>query len=104
MAALFLNSTLRKRIDRVAMLQRARWRMEAALLWLFWAVCERLEPYAASAFGQRLFRRIGPRLTKSAHMRRNLRLAFPGVGEGEREALLRAVWGNAGAVLAEYPH
>ena len=104
MAALFLNSALRKQIDRVAMLQRARWGMEAGLLHLFWRICARLEPHAASAFGQRLLRRIGPRLGKTAHMRRNLRLAFPHLSEAARADLLREVWGNAGAVLAEYPH
>ena len=104
MAALFLNAALRKRIDRVAMLQRARWRMEAVLPDLFWRFCARLEPDAASAFGQRLLSRIGPRLGKTAHMRRNLRLAFPHLSEAERGDLLREVWGNAGAVLAEYPH
>jgi Kdo2-lipid IVA lauroyltransferase/acyltransferase len=103
-AALFLNSALRKRIDRVAMLQRARWRMEAGLLSLFWQVCVRLEPHAASAFGQRLLKRIGPRLGKSANIRRNLQFAFPQLSEAERADLLREVWGNAGAVLAEYPH
>jgi KDO2-lipid IV(A) lauroyltransferase len=103
-AALFLNSALRKQIDRVAVLQRARWRMEAVLLSLFWQICARLEPDAASAFGRRLLRRIGPRLGKAAHMRRNLRLAFPELSEAERSGLLREVWGNAGAVLAEYPH
>ena len=45
MAALFLNAALRKRIDRVAVLQRARWRMEAGLLSLFWWISARLEPY-----------------------------------------------------------
>ena len=104
MAALFLNAALRKQIDRVAMLQRARWRLEAVLLALLWQFCARLEPYAASAFGQRALRRIGPRLGKSAHMQRNLRLAFPNLSEAERGDLLREVWGNAGAVLAEYPH
>jgi KDO2-lipid IV(A) lauroyltransferase len=104
LAALFLNSALRKQIDRVAMLQRARWGMEAGLLHLFWRICARLEPHAASAFGQRLLRRIGPRLGKTAHMRRNLRLAFPHLSEAARADLLREVWGNAGAVLAEYPH
>ena len=104
MAALFLNSALRKQIDRVAALQRARWRIEAGLLSLFWQVCARLEPHAASAFGQRLVKRIGPRLGKTAHMQRNLRLAFPDLSEAERADLLREVWGNAGAVLAEYPH
>jgi Kdo2-lipid IVA lauroyltransferase/acyltransferase len=103
-AALFLNAALRKRIDRVAMLQRARWRMEAALLEAFWQLCARLEPHAASAFGRRLLRRIGPRLGKTAHMQRNLRLAFPHLDEAERDHLLHEVWGNAGAVLAEYPH
>ena len=104
MAALFLNGALRKRIDRVASLQRARWRMEAALLSLFWAVCTRLEPQAASAFGQRLLRSIGPHLAKSPHVRRNLRLAFPDRTEAEIGQLVREVWSSAGAVLAEYPH
>jgi KDO2-lipid IV(A) lauroyltransferase len=99
-----LNSALRKRIDRVAVLQRARWCMEAGLLYLFWQFCARLEPQAASAFGQRLLRRFGPHLGKTAHVRRNLGLAFPRVSESERDVLLREVWGSAGAVLAEYPH
>ena len=49
----------------MAMLQRARWRMEAGLLYLFWQVCARLEPHAASAFGQRLLRSLGPYLGKN---------------------------------------
>jgi Kdo2-lipid IVA lauroyltransferase/acyltransferase len=103
-AALFLNSALRKRIDRVASLKRARWRMEAGLLSLFWGICARLEPQAASAFGQRLFRSIGPRLGKTSHVRRNLSLAFPDLSDAELEALEREVWASAGAVLAEHPH
>jgi Kdo2-lipid IVA lauroyltransferase/acyltransferase len=103
-AALFLSSALRKRIDRVAVLQRARWRAEAALLSLFWHICARLEPQAASTFGRWLLERIGPGLGKTAHVERNLRLAFPKLSTAERGDLVRAVWGNAGAVLAEYPH
>jgi Kdo2-lipid IVA lauroyltransferase/acyltransferase len=103
-AALFLNSSLRKRVDRVAMLQRARWRMEAGLLYLFWEVCARLEPRVASAFGRRLLRSIGPYLGKNPHIRRNLRFAFPDRTEAERGELLREIWGSTGAVLAEYPH
>jgi Kdo2-lipid IVA lauroyltransferase/acyltransferase len=103
-AALFLNSAIRKRIDRVAALQRARWRAEAGLLHLFWAICAALRPRAASAFGRRFLKAIGPHLGKSAHIRRNLMLAFPALDESARESLLRAVWGNAGAVLGEYPH
>ena len=104
MAALFLTPALRRRIDRVPALQRARWRMEAGLLSLLWRLCARLEPGAASAFGQRLLTSLGPRLGKAAHMRRNLRLAFPHLSKAERDDLMRAVWGTAGAVLGEYPH
>jgi KDO2-lipid IV(A) lauroyltransferase len=103
-AALFLSSALRKRIDRVAALRRARWRAEAGLLSLFWRVCAALEPRSASALGRRLLGSIGPRLGKNEHVRRNLMLAFPTLGQGERAELLRAVWSNAGAVLGEYPH
>jgi Kdo2-lipid IVA lauroyltransferase/acyltransferase len=103
-AAMFLNAALRKRIDRVPALQRARWRIEARLLALFWWFSARFDPETASALGQRLFRRIGPSVGKSAQISRNLRLAFPDVGEAKHAALLREVWGTAGAVLAEYPH
>jgi KDO2-lipid IV(A) lauroyltransferase len=103
-AALFLNSALRRRIDRVPALRRARWRAEAGLLQLFWAICAVLRPATASAFGRRLFGVIGPSLGKTAHVRRNLSLAFPALGDGAREALLHEVWANAGAVLGEYPH
>ena len=104
MAALFLNSAIRKRIDRVPALRRARWRAEAGLLQLFWAVCAALEPGTASAFGRRFLKATGPFLGKPVHIRRNLMLAFPALGDSAREALLREVLGNAGAVLGEYPH
>jgi KDO2-lipid IV(A) lauroyltransferase len=103
-AALFLSSAMRKRIDRVAALRRARWAIEAGLLGLFWQVCARLEPRSASAFGQALLGAIGPRLTKSEHVRRNLELAFPEQSARQREALRREIWAHAGAVLGEYPH
>jgi KDO2-lipid IV(A) lauroyltransferase len=103
-AALFLSSAIRKRIDRVAALRRARWRVEAGLLGLLWRVCAALEPRSASAFGRRFLRAVGPLVGKSAHVERNLMLAFPDLSASERAALRREVWGNAGAVLGEYPH
>jgi KDO2-lipid IV(A) lauroyltransferase len=103
-AALFLNSAMRRRIDRVLVLQRARWLAEAGLLHLFWVICKALEPDAASALGARLLKTLGPRLEKSAHVRRNLMLAFPALDAPARASLLREVWGSAGAVLGEYPH
>ena len=104
MAALFLSSAIRRRVDRVRALQRARWRMEAGLLGLFWQVCALLEPRSAAVLGRTLLGALGPHLPKSEHVARNLALAFPELGEGERAVLLRGVWANAGAVLGEYPH
>jgi KDO2-lipid IV(A) lauroyltransferase len=54
--------------------------------------------------GRSLLRALGPRLQKSRQLRLNLRIAFPEKADAEIETLLRAVWGNLGAVLAEYPH
>jgi KDO2-lipid IV(A) lauroyltransferase len=104
MAQLILSKALSKRIDRSPVLKRIRWGIEAVILGLFWQVCAWLPPDRASAFGRWFLRLIGPSLRKSTHMRRNLVLAFPGLDEDERRALLRNVWGNTGAVLAEYPH
>jgi KDO2-lipid IV(A) lauroyltransferase len=47
---------------------------------------------------------MGPSLGKTAHIRRNLLLAFPDLPEDQRAALEREVWGTAGGVLGEYPH
>jgi KDO2-lipid IV(A) lauroyltransferase len=104
MAKLILSNALSKRIDGLPALRNLRWRLEAATLGLFWWICARLSPDKASAFGRRLLAAIGPKLRKSGHMQRNLAVAFPELDEGERRALLRRVWGNTGAVFAEYPH
>lgn len=104
MAKLILNNALSKRIDRFPALKVARWAMEAATLGLFWQVCAWLPPDKASALGRRTLAAIGPRLHKSSHMRNNLAVAFPDLDDGERATLLRDVWGNTGAVFAEYPH
>lgn len=104
MAKLILSNALSNRIDRFPVLKHFRWSLEAGTLGLFWQVCARLSPERASAFGRGLFAAIGPKLRKSSHMRGNLALAFPDLDEAGREALLRQVWGNTGAVFAEYPH
>ncbi|MGH7055050.1 MAG: lauroyl acyltransferase [Stellaceae bacterium] len=58
----------------------------------------------ASALGGALGRAIGPRLGVSQVARRNLRRAFPKLGEAEIARIVRGMWDNLGRVAAEYPH
>lgn len=91
-------------MERSPTLERIGWRLEAGVVDLFWRLCAVLPPEKASAFGEKLISAVGPRLPKSKDMARNFRLAFPELGEKEREELLRRAWGNTGAVLGEFPH
>lgn len=70
----------------------------------FWLVLGVLSPERASAAGSALARVVGPHLRRHRKIRRNLALALPERRPEEIEALARAVWGNFGAVLAEFPH
>jgi len=89
--------------DKIPWLGRLGWWLEAAILKLFWKWVSASSVERASARGYRLFSWLGPRLNKNRHVMGNLRIAFPGMSQAEYEALAEAVWGNIGAVLAEYP-
>jgi KDO2-lipid IV(A) lauroyltransferase len=104
MAHFLFSKSLSQRIERIAILRRILWAIEAGLLGLFWGICACLPPDKASNFGRRLLGRFGPGLRKSKYMLRNLQLAFPELSEEQRSELLREVWGNTGAVFGEYPH
>lgn len=97
----FLIRNKRRRSRR---LRDAGWRLEAALLSLFWLLASRLRPARASALGRGLFRWLGPRTGKQRRVMSNLSIAFPDCERHGIETLAREVWGNFGAVLAEYPH
>jgi len=58
----------------------------------------------ASATGRALVRRLGPKTHKHRQIKRNLALAFPTLDTRQRESLACDIWGNFGAVMAEYPH
>lgn len=98
------KGALARRIERVAALQRGVWATEAALFGAVLSLSGLLSPDRASRAGRRLARSLGPRLDKSRVFRRNLTLAFPERSEAQIEDLVREVWGNLGAVLAEYAH
>lgn len=104
MSTIFLGKTVRERMDRSPTLRRVGWRLEAAIVDLFWRACAVLPPHRASALGERLIGALGPRLPKSKDMARNFQLAFPELDEKDRHGLVRRAWGNTGAVLGEFPH
>jgi KDO2-lipid IV(A) lauroyltransferase len=95
---------IRNKHGRSPWLRGAGWRLEAAILSLFWLLVGTLRPAHASALGRRLFRRFGPRTSKHRRVRRNLSIAFPELEQDRIETLARDVWGSFGSVLAEYPH
>jgi len=94
----------RNKRRRTQWLRTAGWRIEAALLYLFWLLVRPLPADRASAVGRQLFRWLGPRTTRQQRIKLNLALAFPDLRCTQLEMLARDIWGNFGSVLAEYPH
>jgi KDO2-lipid IV(A) lauroyltransferase len=82
--------------------QRAGWRLEAFVLRTFWWMLAPLPLDRASSTGRALVQRLGPYMNKHRHVLGNLTTAFPHRSCAEVESLARAVWGNLGAVLAEF--
>ena len=79
-------------------------RIQAIALNAFWHLVRLMPPAASAATGSAIFRFVGPRTRKQAFIRRNLARVFPRHEPRQIEAVAREVWGNFGAVLAEYPH
>jgi KDO2-lipid IV(A) lauroyltransferase len=104
LAQLFLGPKLEQVTAKLPLLLYPFWLLEASILSFFWWVSSLLSPDRATAFGRWLFSRLGPHLPKNRQVRDNLRLAFPEKTPAQIDTLARGVWGNFGAVLAEYPH
>lgn len=85
-------------------LLRLLWSFEGGLIAFFAGLIGLVSPDRATRIGRRLMRRLGRGMDKSRLMRRNLKLAFPDKQPQEIEQLLRDIWGNLGAIIAEYPH
>jgi len=96
------NKTLRGLTARWPWLNEFFWRIEAGLFAAFLWVCARLSPTGASAFGRRLMSWAGPHQSKHKHVIRNLSLAFPDKSRAEIADIGADVWGNMGAIFAEY--
>lgn len=104
MAKLFLGDSLRTAAERVPLLQYPFWAIEAGVLVAFWGISALLPLDWASALGRRLLRALGPHLPKHQQVQNNLMLAFPDKPAAEIKTLAGEIWGNFGAVLAEFAH
>lgn len=91
--------------NRSTLRQRLIWRLET-LAWdvIYWAPMKALGPERASNFLGWLFKKIGPLLSQNKTIHRNLQLAFPEMGEAERDRIARAAWENVGRTAGELPH
>jgi len=78
------------------------WLFRAALLKTLWTAVRRMDVDRASATGYRLLSRLGPRTNKHRHVLANLGLVFPEKSRAEIERIGIEVWGNCGAVIAEF--
>jgi KDO2-lipid IV(A) lauroyltransferase len=104
MARLYFSRTLQRLVSKSAALDRRLRRVDADVLQLIGKVSAALPVERASAVGDALGRKLGPRLRQHEHVQRNLRLAFPDRDEAWVASTGRAIWGRIFATLAEYPH
>ncbi|MCB2053122.1 MAG: lysophospholipid acyltransferase family protein [Geminicoccaceae bacterium] len=77
--------------------------LEASLLRALWWCCGRLGPDRGGDLGAAVVGAIGPHLSKSTHLARNLAVALPDLDEARRAGLVRAAWGEIGRVIGEIP-
>jgi KDO2-lipid IV(A) lauroyltransferase len=84
------------------LVQSFGWWLEALVLRSLWWLVTPLSIDRASAAGRRIFALLGPRSAKHQHVLANLSIAFPDRSRAEIEGLALGVWGNVGAVAAEF--
>ncbi len=83
-------------------LQALGWWVEALLLRGLWWLSRPMSLDRASATGRRVLSWLGPYSGKQRHVLANLQTAFPDRSRDEIERLAVGVWGNVGAVAAEF--
>ncbi|MGV3580512.1 lysophospholipid acyltransferase family protein [Brevundimonas sp.] len=86
---------------RVSLRQDLIWRVEAALFAGFIGLMRLIGLETASNFGGWVLKTLGPITGTQKTVMRNLRIAFPEMGEEERKALALAQWEQTGRTFAE---
>ncbi|MET4129309.1 KDO2-lipid IV(A) lauroyltransferase [Roseovarius sp. MBR-38] len=105
LAKFILGSHLRHKALESRAVSNALWFVDLAFVGTMAGFFRILPLPWASATGAGFGRFLG-RIFKNRtrHVRANLTLALPGKSPAEIDRLAEEVWGNAGAVFAEYPH
>ncbi|MFV3074177.1 lauroyl acyltransferase [Niveispirillum fermenti] len=93
------HSRLRRRFDRLI-----GYRLQAALVWLFIRAMRIVPVERASGLGGGLLRRLGPLLSRSRRMRRDIAHALPDLEPAGIDAIITQAWDNLGRTFAEYVH
>ena len=88
---------------RIPWTQDLAWRLEALGFDLFTGFVRLLGVEAASSFGGRLLRTLGPLSGAHRTAQRNLQIAFPEKDEAWRTRVLGDQWENVGRAFAEFP-
>ncbi|MBC7132378.1 MAG: lysophospholipid acyltransferase family protein [Roseovarius sp.] len=105
MAKFILGSHLRHKALESRAASNVLWAVDLAFVGALTGMFRVLPLPWASATGTRLGRLMGRVFrNRTRHVRANLTLALPDRPSEEIDRLAGEVWGNAGAVLAEYPH
>jgi KDO2-lipid IV(A) lauroyltransferase len=105
LAEFIVGNPLRNLAREHRFLRNLLWRVDYLLLSLIAWLARRLPIDTASRFGSRLGAWIGPKMkSKTAIYRNNLAVAFPELNETQLDDLVIEAWGQAGRILAEYPH
>lgn len=93
------HSRLRRKLDRLIL-----YRLQAVAVWIFIQAMRLLTPEAASDLGGGLLRRLGPHLSRTRRMRRDIERALPELEPARVDAIIDQAWDNLGRNFAEYVH
>ena len=104
MARLIFASPLDRLAKRHAWLRALLFRLEAAIMQVFWWSFRALSPQRSARLGRFVVGLLGPRSAKATLVKDNLHIAFPTLDEAAIDDLARRTWRNIGLVFGEYPH
>ena len=105
MAKFIIGNALRNKAQNKGLLRQLLWLLDLLLIASLYGFFKLLPVDWASRLGHRFGHWLGPKMSsRSRNIKANLSLALQSRSKAEIDALVPEVWGNAGAVLAEYPN